>query len=192
MNIFITNENPRECASYLDDKRVTKMCLETAQMLSTAIYHTLPELCTVCEYSPLVKNSATGKYLTNVRIKKVYYFLGSKIYVPTHKNHPCNVWARETKGNYQWLLRHFFFLCQEFARRRGKIHASHDLLPTFIEAANHFSNEDMTPFVNCAANKSKGLDYKSVPDIFRAYKIYLSKRWDLDVATPTWYGKKMF
>lgn len=37
MNIFATSPCPSECAKYLDDKRVVKMCLETAQMLSTAI-----------------------------------------------------------------------------------------------------------------------------------------------------------
>lgn len=37
MNIFITSNDPRECAEYLDDKRVVKMVLETAQMLSTAV-----------------------------------------------------------------------------------------------------------------------------------------------------------
>lgn len=34
MNIFTTSPDPAECAAALDDKRVVKMCLETAQMLS--------------------------------------------------------------------------------------------------------------------------------------------------------------
>jgi len=37
MNIFATSKCPMESASYLDDKRVVKMCLETAQLLCTAI-----------------------------------------------------------------------------------------------------------------------------------------------------------
>jgi hypothetical protein len=37
LNIFVTNKNPQLCAEFLDDKRVVKMCLESAQMLSTAI-----------------------------------------------------------------------------------------------------------------------------------------------------------
>lgn len=37
MNIFFTSNCPVECAQNLDDKRVVKMCLETAQMLSTAL-----------------------------------------------------------------------------------------------------------------------------------------------------------
>lgn len=36
MSIFVTSKCPFECAEYLDDKRVIKMVLETAQLLSTA------------------------------------------------------------------------------------------------------------------------------------------------------------
>lgn len=38
MNIFVINEDPTVCAKYLDNKRVVKMTLETAQLLSTAIW----------------------------------------------------------------------------------------------------------------------------------------------------------
>ena len=44
MNIFVTSADPTECAKYLDDKRVVKMCLETAQMLSTAVYISTGEI----------------------------------------------------------------------------------------------------------------------------------------------------
>ena len=37
MNIFATSECPIESAKFLDDKRCIKMCLETAQLLSTAL-----------------------------------------------------------------------------------------------------------------------------------------------------------
>lgn len=40
MNIFLSDPCPRACAVALDDKRVVKMALETAQLLSTACdYH---------------------------------------------------------------------------------------------------------------------------------------------------------
>lgn len=38
MNIFAVSYNTKECAVALDDKRLVKMVLETAQMLSTAMY----------------------------------------------------------------------------------------------------------------------------------------------------------
>jgi hypothetical protein len=38
MNIFVTSACPVQCAKALDDKRVVKMVLETAQLLATAIH----------------------------------------------------------------------------------------------------------------------------------------------------------
>lgn len=38
MNIFVTSTCPKICAQVLDNKRVVKMVLETAQLLSTAIF----------------------------------------------------------------------------------------------------------------------------------------------------------
>jgi len=37
MNVFVTSENPIKCAQHLDDKRLNKMCLETTQLLCTAV-----------------------------------------------------------------------------------------------------------------------------------------------------------
>ena len=37
MNIFVTDNCPKKCAEFLDDKRVNKMCLESCQLLSTAL-----------------------------------------------------------------------------------------------------------------------------------------------------------
>lgn len=37
MNIFLSSPDPRSCAQALDDRRLVKMVLETAQLLSTAI-----------------------------------------------------------------------------------------------------------------------------------------------------------
>lgn len=43
MNIFVTDKSPHISAANLDDKRVIKMILESAQMLSTAMYeHNAP------------------------------------------------------------------------------------------------------------------------------------------------------
>ena len=38
MQIFVIHPNPVVCARYLDDRRVGKMCLESAQILSTAMH----------------------------------------------------------------------------------------------------------------------------------------------------------
>ena len=45
-------------------------------------------------------------------------------YKPTHKNHPCTVWARESLPNYQWLWRLGRELGKEYTHRYGKVHKS--------------------------------------------------------------------
>lgn len=44
-------------------------------------------------------------------------------YKLTHRNHPCAVWARHSRENFDWLCRLGLALCKEFTHRRGKTHA---------------------------------------------------------------------
>lgn len=43
-------------------------------------------------------------------------------YKPTHKNHPCTLWAGATTGNYDWLVQLGMALCHEYTYRYGKVH----------------------------------------------------------------------
>lgn len=45
-------------------------------------------------------------------------------YRATHKNHPCTVWAGETKANWDWLIAHGLALSAEYTARYGKVHKS--------------------------------------------------------------------
>jgi hypothetical protein len=45
-------------------------------------------------------------------------------YRPTHFNHPCTVWARESTGNFQWLYDLGLALGKEYNRRYGRRHKS--------------------------------------------------------------------
>lgn len=155
MNIFVTSKCPIESAKFLDDKRCVKMCLETAQLLATAI-------------------NECG---------------GSATYKSTHKNHPSAVWVRETCTNYHWTLAHFRALCAEYTARYDKTHKCLTYLTEFIDGAKLIPAGELTEFVNCAANKSKGVSYKHIVDTTVAYQLYLNDRWDSDVRTPTWYGE---
>lgn len=53
---------------------------------------------------------------------------GALLYAPTHVNHPCNIWARISKENYQWLWEFGLALCDEYEQRYKKIHASKTIL----------------------------------------------------------------
>jgi hypothetical protein len=191
MNIFFSSKNPVNCAKYLDDRRVNKMCLETTQMLCTALYITNPDQFVICEYSPLVPVKVNRKFHSwdsKVKVKKAIYKGGIKIYAPTHKNHPSNVWARASRNNWFWLWVHGKSLCREYTRRYGKVHKCQGILESIFHMRHIIPRGAITPFANCAANQSIGVSYKHMDDVTTAYQLYLSDRWDNDKRTPTWYG----
>jgi len=158
MNIFVTSENPKKAAQYLDDKRVIKMCAESVQLLSTALYH-------------------HGVPLEQLPVK------------PTHTNHPANVWARSTRQNYNWLLRHTIALFNEKRKRYpDRPHHVYERYIKFLrDNAHRLPSFKRTNFANCAANKSLGVDYKNLENVTLAYQLYLNDRWDTDKRSPTWY-----
>lgn len=41
---------------------------------------------------------------------------------PSHSNHRCSVWARQSRDNYLWLFRLYTELCAEYQYRYGKPH----------------------------------------------------------------------
>lgn len=181
MNIFFTSNCPVECAKYLDDKRIVKMCLETAQMLSTALYETNSEIFTKHEFTSIKSK----------KVKEALYYNGIKIPLPTHKNHPSNVWARQSQDNFMWLCQHFKALLTEYTNRYNKIHKCSVLYDVFIENKHVFSSKTLTPFVNCAANAEHKLNFKHMDNVHDAYKEYLKKRWKTDKRIPTFYKKPL-
>jgi hypothetical protein len=96
MNIFVLDKNPAIAAKYHCDKHVVKMILESAQILSS-VQHI---------------NGYTEDYILGFLYKK------------THENHPCNIWARESQENYDWLCDLALNLCKEYEFRYGKTHKS--------------------------------------------------------------------
>lgn len=51
-----------------------------------------------------------------------------KVYKQAYVNHPCTIWVRRTSRNYDWALRLFKALLEEYTHRYGKIHKSSELL----------------------------------------------------------------
>ena len=147
MNIFVLDENPIEAARLQCDMLVTKMILESAQMLSTA--HRLID----------------GD--NNV---------DSSLYKSTHKNHPCSIWCRETSGNYEWLYNHFIALCDEYIYRYNKRHLTdtkfRDALSKLPKA---IKKADRTQFVTVMTTIDPScIDPDNPVEAYRVY--YQSKR----------------
>lgn len=68
-------------------------------------------------------------------------------YKPTHRNHPCSVWLRESVANYRWLHDHFGALCEEYTFRYGRVHKSAALLPVLMSAPSNIPLVKRTKFV---------------------------------------------
>lgn len=106
MNIFALDDSPGNAARCQHDRHVVKMILESAQMLSAAS-HASPDQFPTRDLESLYK--------------------------PTHLNHPCNLWVRESANNYVWLALHMHALLAEYHHRfPGKSHACNRLMYEFM------------------------------------------------------------
>lgn len=115
MNIFILSKDPVEAAQLQCDKHVVKMIVESAQMLSTA--HRM--LDGYVEKRP----SKSGKRMVNYWVHPIQN-MEDNLYKAVHHGHPCTVWTMQTNANYEWHYKHFIALCDEYAYRYGKVHAT--------------------------------------------------------------------
>lgn len=113
-------------------------------------------------------------------------------YKATHLNHPSNVWARTTRTNYEWLLKHMEALCAEYTKTYNRKHNCEAMLPDLTLGATYIPQGPLTPFANCAARKDMNIDYKHISDVHLAYKMYMLKRWNKDTRTPSWHRVPQF
>ena len=100
MNIFAVHEDPLKAAVLLPDRHVTKMILESAQMLSIVYSPHYWDIGTVSKVDGNPFKTAKGAF----------------------KNHPCTQWAAAKVENCAWLIQHACGLCNEFINRYGKQH----------------------------------------------------------------------
>jgi hypothetical protein len=91
-------------------------------------------------------------------------------YKPTHKNHPCVLWAGSFSENYAWLVEHGIGICNEYEYRYGKEHKCQEVIYKLRNPPNTLT-KGLSPFVQCMPD-----DYKKelAVDAYRAY--YHSKR----------------
>ena len=105
MNIFILSNIHHLNARYHSDIHVGKMLLEGTQLLCTALWR--------CNYSDILPIKFKSKL---------------ELYKPSYVNHPCNIWATQSKSNFLWLIDHCKALSDEFTFRSCKIHKSNGVL----------------------------------------------------------------
>lgn len=101
MNIFILDYSMEKNVQYYCDSHVNKMISEYCQLLSNAIY------------------TSTGKIVKaqNIDMFNSFYPKCVPTINPTHVNHPCSVWTRESMQNFNWLKSLLFVLHDEWKSR---------------------------------------------------------------------------
>ena len=108
------HQDPIICAEQHSDKHVVKMCVEYAQLLSTA------QRCIDGEFW-------NGRTTNGRKIARYFHpdsAMNHTLYKATHINHPSSIWCRASVQNYQWLYDMWVSLCFEFERRYKKKHLS--------------------------------------------------------------------
>lgn len=154
MNIFVSDPNPLASAQALDDVRLRKMNMETAQLLCTAL--------------------------------RIRHGMDDVPYKNSHVHHPLVHWLLRSNGNIRWLYLHGIGLYEENRFRSGKLHKSGQVTVSLAGHVADLEDEPQTPFINCARNKSLGMDFTSVNDVPMAYQQYLVNRWHNDKRPPKW------
>ena len=170
MNIFVLDEDPAQAARYLDDVRLPKMCVESAQMMAAS----------------LRRHGATDEQMPLTK--------AGKPYKGGYKHHPCTVWAGDSEANFAWLARHAVSLCAEYKKRFGKEHACerpiHKMLGLLFLFPDKYPSPKaaLTPFAQAMPD-----EYKD-EDAVKAYRSYYkSKEYSkggvryIRVDVPTWW-----
>ena len=137
MNIFALDNDPRIAAQYHTDKHVIKMILESAQLMAGALWE--------CGYS----GEAAPRNL----------------YKPTHMNHPCALWARESLSNWFWLRRLLTNLNSEYVYRYNNgNHASYVIAKQWPNPL--IPEYGLRPFAQCMPDEYRNEDPVAA---YRAY-----------------------
>ena len=157
MNIFAVHGHPISAARMLPDKHVTKMILESAQMLSIVFSHHYWDIGEVMKVDGTPFLTKRGAF----------------------KNHPCTQWAAEKVENCAWLIQHALGLCDEFNLRYGK---QHGLTKSLFNTKKLFHRETGDPITifsqveRFARAMPEDLKYDTTIDDITAYRRYLNTK----------------
>ena len=168
MNIFVLDRNPMTAARMMCDKHIPKMCVESLQMMGSALRrHGATD-----DQMPL---SEAGK-----PIKGGYH------------HHPCTVWAGDSRANFAWLGMHGLELCLEYALRFGKVHKCERKIEDMYCMADLIPNGALTPFAQAMPDQYKCLDaVRAYRNYYRCEKAYFAK-WQKGRPAPQWWVDSMW
>ena len=162
MNIFVVDRDPIIAARLLPDRHVTKMILESCQMLSVIFSDHYWGIGEVLKKDGTPFKTAKGAF----------------------KNHPCTKWAAESINHCAWLIQHACGLSDEFNARYGKRHGLHKSVFECKKLFHRETGDTITVWqdtVNFARAMPEYLKLDESLDDITAYRYYLNtKPWVYD------------
>ena len=161
MNIFVLDADPEKAAQAMDCVRVPKMVTESAQMMASALRRWgAPD-----ERMPLTK--------------------AGRPYKGGYKNHPCTIFAGDTRANFDWLANHAIGLLVEYYMRFGKEHACSEAIGQMNGMSWRLPNGRLTPFAQAMPD-----EYRN-PCAITAYRAYYHSKqfakWEKGTPAPDWW-----
>jgi hypothetical protein len=102
--------------------------------------------------------------------------VGWPFYLPTHVNHPCNIWARTSLENYEYLFQYLLELGWEKQHRYPDkpMHKSVQLMIEQDTVIKHLPSKGLTPFAMAMPEDYKEQAIDAV-DAYRTY--YVCEKW---------------
>jgi hypothetical protein len=156
MNIFATSPCPVTSAIELDDKRVVKMVLESAQILSTTVY-LLSGMLYLDIYKPThMKHPCTIWAASSLKNWEWLYL---------HMQALCDEYTfRYDKIHKSSFLMEKFLQYKTFCNLQG----------------------ELTPFANCTRSEVLCVDFRNVLDVHDAYKLYMCAKYSSNLEKTRW------
>lgn len=159
------------------DKHSTKMCIEYAQLMSTA-------------HRVLDGTEYFDKTANNRKIKRWRLADGPKekeLMKASHVNHPSGIWTRANQQNYKWLFSLWKNLLQEYTFRYGRQHACSRLLEMLESPPNNIPDGDFFPPTPAMPDECKvpGNVLESYHKYYNERKRHIAKWTKRSI--PSWY-----
>lgn len=141
MNIFYLSEDIDECAEFHIDRHVTKMILESAQLLCMALWADK-----LFGYTPRALTPEEYQELKAV-MKLEPANMDERTFVPYkagHHNHPCSIWLRSSIEHFYYLHNLAYALQCEAWYRGYNTHKSTGVI-TSLPLPKHTPNNGFVP-----------------------------------------------
>jgi len=194
MNIFVLDSDPQKAAMMHCDPHVRKMIIEYLQIASTAKRVIDGEAIRI-----KVNNRARTIYALENELVEIVETSGVEkveispfnCYLATHVNHPSSIWARQSSGNYLWLMELTKHLLVEYTFRHGKIHACTRAFDKLRDSPTGIPSGPITPFAQAMPD-----EFKVENDAISAYRnFYVGSKSRFAVwskrESPDWFSSRV-